>query len=124
MPREGPFAGRVAIRVPKPRPGDFLRNAAQTIPNDRFSVFGALISRRARAIGEQQDKNGADEKATGDHSGALVQFEPAPFNAFRKYSIVFLIPSSNWTFGSQPRIFFAREMSGCRTFGSSTGNGL
>ena len=34
------------------------------------------------------------------------------------------IPSSNSTLGSQPRIFFARVMSGWRTFGSSTGSGL
>src|SRR5438552_10652971 len=46
------------------------------------------------------------------------------FRDSRKYSIVFLIPSSKLTRGSQLRTFFARVMSGWRTFGSSTGNGL
>src|SRR5205807_8259499 len=41
-----------------------------------------------------------------------------------KYSIVLRIPSSKSTFGSQPSTFLARVMSGCLTFGSSTGNGL
>src|SRR5437773_9844642 len=41
-----------------------------------------------------------------------------------KYSIVFLIPCTKSTRGSQPRTSFAREISGCRTLGSSTGNGL
>ena len=39
-------------------------------------------------------------------------------------SIVRFSPSSRPTFGSQPRSFLARVMSGWRTFGSSCGNGL
>src|SRR5438034_9707531 len=46
------------------------------------------------------------------------------FNDSLKYLIGFWIPSSKLTRGSQPRIFFARPMSGWRTFGSSTGSGL
>jgi len=46
------------------------------------------------------------------------------FNDFLKYSIVFLIPSSKSTRGSQPRTSLARVISGWRTFGSSTGSGL
>src|SRR5437773_5343132 len=42
----------------------------------------------------------------------------------RKYWIVRIIPSSKLTLGSQPRTFFAREISGWRTFGSSSGRGL
>src|SRR4029079_5161355 len=41
-----------------------------------------------------------------------------------KYSMVFLSPSPSAPCGSQPpRSFRARVMSGCRTFGSSTGRG-
>src|SRR5437867_4335744 len=53
-----------------------------------------------------------------------VPLQGGEANDCRKYSIVFLIPSSNSTRGSQARISFARVMSGWRTFGSSTGNGL
>ena len=41
-----------------------------------------------------------------------------------KYAMVFLRPSSSWTFGSQPRSCFALEISGCRWRGSSSGRGL
>ena len=43
--------------------------------------------------------------------------------SLRKYASVFCSPSSSPTFGSQPRSVRARVMSGCRTFGSSSGSG-
>src|SRR6202041_404316 len=42
----------------------------------------------------------------------------------RKYSTVRATPTRTSTFGSHPSSDRAREMSGCRTFGSSTGSGL
>ena len=41
----------------------------------------------------------------------------------RKYSIVWIRPSSSGTLGSHPRSVRARVMSGCRTSGSSVGSG-
>ena len=93
IPGERSFPGCVSVGISQSRPGNFLRNTAKIIPNDCFPVFGALISRRAGAVRQQQKQNTANTKAPDAHVGR--QFEPAPFNAFRKYSIVFLIPSSN-----------------------------
>ena len=46
-----------------------------------------------------------------------------PFTRSRNHAMVRRIPSSNPTRGSQPRSSFAREMSGRRTRGSSSGSG-
>ena len=93
IPCERSFSGRVSVGISQPRPGNILGNTAKIIPDDCLSVFGALISRRAGAVRQQDKKNTANKKAPDAHVGR--QFEPAPFNAFRKYSIVFLMPSSN-----------------------------
>ena len=69
------------------------------------------------------DNMGSDKpRATGNgYFHALFSFK---CKCARKYSIVLSRPSSNLTFGSQLRIFFAFAISGWRTWGSSSGNGL
>ena len=45
-------------------------------------------------------------------------------NCFLKYSMVLVIQMSRFTWGSHPKIFFAKVMSGWRWMGSSSGNGF
>jgi hypothetical protein len=57
---------------------------------------------------------------------ACLKFLASSYAALRswKYKIVSRIPDSKSTFGSQPRSLRAREISGRRTFGSSSGKGF
>jgi hypothetical protein len=71
-----------------------LSDSAEAIPNECLAIFRPLIPRRVRAVRQSEKNETANKKASGAHD-RVAQFEPAPFNAFRKYSIVFFIPSSN-----------------------------
>ena len=66
-------------------------------------------------------RNAAETAATA--SGKLGSFYGFSAIFFLKYSSVLVSPSSSGTFGSQPSSVRARVMSGCRTFGSSSGSG-
>jgi len=44
-----------------------LGDSTQIIPNERFSVLGALVSRAIRAIREQQKEGTANNKTSGAH---------------------------------------------------------
>jgi hypothetical protein len=44
-----------------------LGDSTQIIPNERFSVLGALVSRAIRAIREQQKEGTANKKTSGAH---------------------------------------------------------
>ena len=69
IPCQSTLAGRISIFVPGARPGYFLSDSAQTIPNQRFSVLRALVPRGVRPIREQQKESTANKNASGAHSG-------------------------------------------------------
>ena len=65
------------------------------------------------------------QSAIGSRQSQMTagRFANRPYTFFRKYSSVFVSPSSRPTLGSHPSSVRARVMSGWRTFGSSSGSG-
>jgi hypothetical protein len=68
-PCQRPLAGRISVFVPGARPRYFLSDSAQTIPNQRFPVFGALIPRGARSVRESEKEDSANKNASSGHGG-------------------------------------------------------
>jgi hypothetical protein len=67
VPRQRPLAGRVPMQIAKPGPSHVLRDAAKTIPDKRFAVFRSLVTRGARAIGNQENQAGANKNTSNTH---------------------------------------------------------
>jgi hypothetical protein len=67
IPCQRTFTGGVSIPVVPARPADVLRNSAQIVPNQRFSILSPLISGRVRAARQRQKDGGANEKASDAH---------------------------------------------------------
>jgi hypothetical protein len=55
-----------------------LGDSAQIIPNQRFSVFRALIPRAIRPMRKQQKEDTANKKASGAHSGLCLSSSQHP----------------------------------------------
>src|SRR2546423_1412022 len=78
VPCLGTFSGSVSIPVLRARPADVLRNSAQIVPNQCFSILSPLISGRVRT-GRQRQKDGdANEKASGAHGGLCFSSSQHP----------------------------------------------
>lgn len=69
IPCQRPFSGRVSIRIAGARPRYVLGHSAQIIPNERFSVFRALVPRGVRPSRKQQEEATANKNASGAHGG-------------------------------------------------------
>jgi len=67
IPGQRPLAGRISIFVPGARPGYFLSDSAQTIPNQRFPILGALIPRAARSVRQCEKEDSANKNAASGH---------------------------------------------------------
>ena len=67
IPCQGTLAGRISVFVPGARPGYFLSDSAQTIPNQRFPVLGALVPRGVRPMRQCEKEDSANKNASSGH---------------------------------------------------------